>query len=90
MTSEKLFHLSDWEECLGVCSKVIAEDGILIAQVGKIHLALPLSLEQSLRPLIGQSIAILRTDIPGKTYLYRVLVEKSNSEKIEEQRGNES
>ncbi len=87
MTSEKLFHLSNWEECLGVCSKLTSEDGTLVAQVGKIRLALPLSLEQSLRPLVGQSIAILRTDIPGKAYLLRVVGEKPNSEKIEESMG---
>ena len=85
MMSEKVVHLSNWEECFGFFSELTSKDEMLIAHVGKIHLALPLSQEQSLRPLIGQTIAIIRTDIPKKEYLFRILeskpIERSESPK---------
>ena len=76
ITPEKIRRLMDYEEAAGHLLELAVLDGILIAHVGKVHLALPTSLEQSLRPLIGQRIAIIRTDLPQKEYLFRVLTEE--------------
>jgi hypothetical protein len=74
MTCFKEFRrLVPYEECAGYLKELSEHDGALVAHIGKIHLALPPELEQSLRPLIGQMITILRTDIPDKPYLFRVL-----------------
>lgn len=51
------------------------EDAVAV-RIGKIHLALPLEMEESLKPLIGQRISILRTNIPEKPYLFRLLDQK--------------
>lgn len=58
-----------FEEIAGTLHEIIGRDGIIDTHIGKVHLALPLSMEQRLKPLIGQTISILRTDIPEKEYL---------------------
>lgn len=69
----KLRTIELWAEEWGMLHRIIKGDGFLDTHVGKIHLALPLSMEQRLKPLIGQKIAILRTDIPEKQYLVRAI-----------------
>jgi hypothetical protein len=65
--------LSLYEECAGQFRGLFFQNDGLIALIGKIHLALPLDVEDSLKPLIGQRITILRTDLPEKPYLFRLL-----------------
>jgi hypothetical protein len=72
------YRLDYYEEARGLLEAIQDQDGFLVAKIGKIRLALPASLEQSLRPLIGQRIAILRTDLPRKEYLFRVLDGETN------------
>jgi hypothetical protein len=67
-----MYHLSQFEEAVGILHELIEEDDILIALVGKIYLVLPLNMKESLRPLIGMRTAILHTDLPGKQFLFRV------------------
>ena len=74
--STKLYHLACFEEAVGILHQLIEEDDILIAIVGKIHLALPLNMKESLRPLIGMRTAILHTDITGKPFLFRVFAQE--------------
>jgi hypothetical protein len=74
----KIYRLASFEEAAGILHGLTEEEGILIVQIDKIHIALPQELEQSLRPLIGQRMAILHTDLPDKTYLFRVLAEEPN------------
>jgi hypothetical protein len=78
--STKLYRLSQFEEGAGILYELIVEDDILVAHIGKINFALPLDLEQSLRPLIGQRVAVLRTDLPKKSYLCRVLSQDQKPE----------
>ncbi len=78
----KMRRASLFEEFAGSLKDLFEYDGAIVAIIGKIQLILPLNIENSLRPLIGQRITILRTDIPDKTYLFRVLSEES--EKNEE------
>jgi len=42
-------------------------------------LALPTEMEGKLRTLIGTRIGILHTDIAGKEYLVRIIVEENSS-----------
>jgi hypothetical protein len=69
----ELYRLSDFEEGVGPFLELAEEDGILVARLGEVFLALPPELENSLRPLVGQKIAILKTSLPGKNFLFRVL-----------------
>jgi hypothetical protein len=71
--SRKLYRLSPYEESIGPLQELMLEEDGLIACVGSINLILPLEMEQDLKPLLGQRISILRTDIPGKIYLVRKL-----------------
>ena len=75
--SLEIFRLGIWQESADVLRGLVKQQDILIAHLEKVHLALPLSLENSLKPLIGQRIAILRTDLPQKGYILRILEEKS-------------
>jgi hypothetical protein len=70
------YRLDHYEEARGLFEDLQDRDGFLVAKIGKVRPALPATLEQSLRPLIGQRIAILRTDLPGKEYLFRILTEE--------------
>lgn len=72
----EFYRLDHYEEARGPLEALQDEDGFLVAKIGKVHLALPATLEQGLRPLIGQRIAILRTDFRQKEYLFRVLSEE--------------
>lgn len=76
----KIYRPACFEEVAGILQELTENEGIIIANIGKIHLALPLDMEVSLRPLIGQRISILKTNIPDKTYLFRILSEESANE----------
>ena len=87
MTSfREIRRLSLYEECAGPLGELTGRDGTLIALIGKIHLALPAELEQSLRPLIGKPMTIIKTDLPQKEYIFRVLAPKPNCEQKEDHR----
>jgi len=70
-----------FEEFDGPLKKLFDQDGALIALIGKNHLALPPELEQSLRPLLGRPIAIIRTDLPQREYIPLVLTQEPNCDK---------
>lgn len=76
MSSSKLYRLDCFEEAVGTFHELKEKDGILVADIGKVHLALPITMEENLRPFVRQKIAILRTDLPQKEYLFRVLTEE--------------
>lgn len=77
MTSSKEFakirRATPFEEFAGLLKELFEQDGVLIALIGEIYLALPSELEHNLRSLIGRRITILRTDIPQKLYIFRIL-----------------
>ena len=72
------YRLSLFEEASGPFHELSAEKEMLVALIGKNHLALPHEMEAELRPLIGQRITILRTDLPQKQFLFRVIDPESN------------
>lgn len=65
--------LGIWEEWVSVLNNLEIKDGILFAKLNKVILALPLEMEQKMRSNIGKRISILRTDIPSRPYLLRVI-----------------
>jgi hypothetical protein len=69
----KTVRLAPFEEAVGELRDLNDNDGVTNAMIGKLVLMLPLDMAEKLRPLLGSRIAILRTDIPGKQYLYRIL-----------------
>ena len=88
--SIEAYRLAYFEEAVGILHEIMEQDGAIITLIGKIRLALPQELELSLRPLIGQKVAILHTDIPQKQYLFRVLAEEPNRENEAFKRGEAS
>lgn len=76
----KIYRLACFEEAAGVLHELTEKEGTLVAHIGKIHLALPHELEPSFRSLISQRITILRTDIPGKQYIPRVIVKEDEKD----------
>lgn len=65
--------LGFYEEAVGTLHGIAVDQGFLIAQVSKVSVALPIEMENKLVHLIGTRIGILRTDIPGKEYLFRMI-----------------
>ena len=69
--------LGSYEEAVGTLHGIDVDHGLLIAQISKVSLALPTELEAKLAPLMGTRIGVLRTDIPGKEYLVRSILEEN-------------
>ena len=68
--------LRPWHEVVGPLLRSDDRDGVLIAEIGKIRVALPCDMKESLAPLLGRRIGIIRSDIKGsREYLVRVLPE---------------
>jgi hypothetical protein len=63
--------LEPYEEVVGRLLEVSSDRAFLIARFGKISIGLPLEMDNLIRPLVGQEIKILRTDLPQKQYLIR-------------------
>jgi len=76
IASTEARRLAAYEEGAGDLLALVKQDDIIVAHIGKARLALPATLEQSLRPLIGHWIAILRTDLPQREYLFRIRIEE--------------
>jgi len=73
----EFYRLDPFEEARGPLEDLREHDGSLVAKIGKVQIILPQILDQSLRPLIGRSIAILRTDNPLRPFLFRDLTSES-------------
>jgi len=74
-TDLKVHRLSPYEECSGLFTEIAIEEDCLIAHVGNVDLILPHEMKPTLKQFTGKKIAILRTDIPDKQYIIRMLVE---------------
>ena len=78
------YRLSEFEEAAGRLKNFWKfNDDFLIAVIGPTSVLLPINLEQELKPLLGQKVAVLRTDIPNKRYLVRVMSDKKVHETFE-------
>jgi hypothetical protein len=79
--SLELYRLRPWEEAPGTLNSLKADEEVLIAQVGKILLALPLEMEEKMHHLVGLKISLLRTDEPQRPYLLRVVSDQNMKRK---------
>lgn len=68
-----LYRLHPYEEAVGLLKELEENQESIIAQLGHLNVILPKSMDEKLRSHLGQRIAILRTDLPNKLYLLRVL-----------------
>jgi len=71
------YRLDHYEEARGLLETLEEHDGSLVAKIGKVKIIIPQTFEQSLRPLVGRWISILRTDLPQKSYLFRDLASET-------------
>jgi hypothetical protein len=69
----KITMMVPYMEVVGPFSQLQEQDGVLLAEIAGHIVLLPDELKDALTPHIGSRIAILRTDIPGKEYVFRVL-----------------
>lgn len=67
------YYPNPWEETIGPFLRIWKEECLLIAKIGEVTLILPNELEKALAPLVGTTISILRTDLPKKEWLIRVI-----------------
>ena len=77
--THKRQRLGIFEEVVGTLSEITQENGFLIAEISGFEIVLPSEMEDKLFPLLGKRVGILRTDIPGKEYLVRIVTEKSSA-----------
>jgi len=70
---KKVYRLGPYQENAGILECIEYQGEALLARIGKLDLMLPIEMDVQLKPLIGQRIAILRTDLPDRPYLLRVL-----------------
>jgi len=78
--STRIHILEPYEEGLGRLNELSFSEGSLIAQIGRISIVLPPYMESQVRPLIGQCISILRTDLPEKLFLVRTITRDTVSD----------
>lgn len=71
--SLEVHRLGIWEEGVSVLNNLEVREEVLFAGFNKIVLALPLEMEERMRPYIGKRVSVLRTDIPDRPYLFRVI-----------------
>ncbi len=77
--SEKVNNISQlhpFEEVVGVLHELVDDGGVLVAGIGEVNVTLPWDLEEKINGLIGCEIGVLRTDLPAKPYLWRLIDDK--------------
>jgi len=86
--SRKIRFLEPYEEIIGILNELSFIEGLLLGRIGTITIAIPDDLEERIKPLIGKKIALIRTDIAEKQYLFRILdqalISKKNASLLEE------
>jgi hypothetical protein len=75
----KVTRLEPYMEVVGPLADLVEQDGMLLAEIAGHIVVLPLELKDALMPHLNRRISILRTDIPGKEYLLRVLPEREKT-----------
>jgi len=80
--SIRIRFLEPYEEIIGILNELSFIEGLLLGRIGTITIAIPDDLEDRIRPFIGKRIALIRTDIAEKQYLFRILDQAPISEKM--------
>ena len=78
--SKRVRFLEPYEEIVDTLGELSFIEGLLIGRFGTITIAIPFDMEDRIRPFVGQKLALLRTDIPEKPYLFRVLDREPTSD----------
>jgi hypothetical protein len=73
--------LEPYEEIVGTLEALEYIDGLLIASFRSTKIFIPTDMDDRIRPSVGQKVAILRTDIPSKQYLFRLLDQELHSKR---------
>jgi hypothetical protein len=74
--AQRIMVLKEYEEVVGPLSRLEESNGMLLAEIGKVVVALPIELKDGLSPNLNRRIAVLRTDLPGKRFLFRIICEE--------------
>jgi hypothetical protein len=80
----KVTILTHWMEIIGPCVDLVEQEGVLLAEIANHIVVLPIDMKEVLMPHLGCRIAILRTDIPGKEFLFRVLPDREKKAPMNE------
>jgi hypothetical protein len=72
INKENVTRLQISMEVVGQFDELMEQDGVLLAEIANHIVILTVGMKEVLLPHIGSRIAILRTDLPGKEYLFRV------------------
>ena len=65
--------LVPYEQVTGRFIRLEERDDILLAEIGKHLVVFPHEMKETISPHLGNRISVLRSDIPGKEYLIRVI-----------------
>lgn len=79
--NSRLTRLEHYMEVVGPFTELDEQDGLLLAEIAGYTVILPIEMKEALIPHIGSKIAILRTDIKGKEYLFRILPDEEDRAK---------
>jgi len=86
--SRRIRFLEHYEEIIGILNELSFIEGLLLGRIGTITIAIPDDLEDRIRPFISKRIALIRTDIAEKQYLFRILdqalISKKNASLLED------
>ena len=77
------YRLTEYEEVAGCLKELRIDNESLIASIGPKSVILPTDFKKDLEPLIGQRVSVLRTDIPTKRYIVRVISDEKMHHPIE-------
>lgn len=79
--------LEPYEEVIDTLGDLSFADGLLIARFKTIAIAIPSEMEDRIRPFIGKKMGLLRTDIPEKQYLIKLLEQETTFQEKKDQHG---
>jgi len=70
--SQSVIRLRRWEEYIGTLTQIErdGQESLLHFKNGD-SLSLPVKVDEELQEKIGEKLAVIRTDIPNKEYLWR-------------------
>ena len=74
--AQRIVVLKEYEEVVGPLCSLEERNGMLLAEIGKVVVALPIELKDGLSLNLNRRVAVLRTDLPGKKFLFRVICEE--------------
>jgi hypothetical protein len=78
INESKVVVLTPYMEVIGQIVELEEQEGVLLVEIAKYIIVLPIEMKEILSPHLGNKIAILRTDIPCKEYLFRVIAERDS------------